>query len=122
MTTSLTLDDHGRPVLEIADQQGEVWTYTLAPAEPKGARWACLVEREPARRGGHTWRVAEVRPGLWWCACPDFTYRGWVKRNLNRGPGEEREFFCKHVAAVRPLAAVLALFLARPPAPVGVAP
>jgi hypothetical protein len=109
-TTTITLGDDGRPLVEIVDAAGEIWAYKVdVDPEPAPSCFAAQVLRTDT---GSAYRIAQGPDGRWSCGCPDFVYRRFKKRQLES---------CKHVLFLSRLTAAqraaLAALAAAAPAP-----
>jgi hypothetical protein len=82
--------DDGTPTLEIPDAGGKVHTYSVAPAEPEEALWACTLVRLDS---GDTYRVERRSAVAWWCECPAHKFK------------KRRDPPCKHCLALKGLRA-----------------
>src|SRR5262245_28496326 len=85
----------GRPLVDIADAEGEVYRYLLSPAPSGLDDWACRLERQDT---GSAYRVGLGPDGRWRCDCRSWKYR--------KGPWAREG--CKHVRAVVPVYHLLA--------------
>jgi len=93
MPLTITINDAGQSVLEIADWKGRVWQYRWQILPRGYSLWLMEVTRTDTEA---TYYIDEDLPGHWRCTCPDEFFR---KR------GQKRK--CKHIAAARALRAFL---------------
>src|SRR3954462_14470246 len=107
MSAVLTIDGRGDVALEIADAEGELHLYEIRPASPAVGLRAVWVRRLDT---GQEYRVAQLSPTRWECACPAWVY-------LRRKQGD-----CKHVLAVRPLLLLADTLPRCPPEPTSCPP
>lgn len=85
------IDARGVATVEIADPEGEVYSYAAAAAPEGLDEWACTLRRTDT---GATHRLAVNGRGRWRCSCLDNVYRN--RRHRSRGRGAP----CKHLEAV----------------------
>jgi hypothetical protein len=90
-STVILIDARGVCTVEIADSEGEVHSYSIAPAAPGFDAWACTLTRLDGE-GESPYRVSLNLTGSWRCACGDAVYRARKARR-----------FCKHEKAVAPI-------------------
>jgi len=96
MPITISINDAGQAVLEIADADAELHAYRFRLVPPGLSVWALEVTRADSDR---TYRVEEMTPGRWDCSC-DLQQKG------KRGQKP-----CKHIRAGRLLKAWLNEFL-----------
>ena len=72
MPLTISIDDRGFASLEIADPQGEIFSYRFRLVPPGLSVWALEVTRADT---DNTYRVEELSPGRWTCSCPAEMYR-----------------------------------------------